>query len=342
MLDRPAEARRRGGAMVGGEAPLAGAAGVAAGLPAASGPRVVVVGSASRDLDPGDPRGWRLGGGVSYGALTTARLGLATAAVIGVDEEASGAAELDLLRGAGVDVHLVPLAHGPVFDNVETPAGRIQVCHGRSDPIPPSSVPEAWRDAGAWILDPVADEIPDGWAAALPGDALVALGWQGMLRTLRPGRRVRRRSPRDSPLVRRADILGVGRDDLDPDVTLDSLCRLARDGATLCVTDGANGGIALLSTPDGPERLRRWPAIRPDALMDPTGAGDAFLAAFLAARVEVRLVAGRIAQGHDLLLAATVASLTLEGPGLLGVPGREAVRRRIARGLSGRGGAGAA
>ena len=46
---------------------------------------VVHVGSASRDLTDEDPRGWRLGGGVSYCALTTARLGLRTAAIVGVD-----------------------------------------------------------------------------------------------------------------------------------------------------------------------------------------------------------------------------------------------------------------
>ncbi len=46
---------------------------------------VLHVGSASRDLTDDDPRGWRLGGGVTYAALTTARLGLRTAAVVGVD-----------------------------------------------------------------------------------------------------------------------------------------------------------------------------------------------------------------------------------------------------------------
>ena len=33
---------------------------------------VVHVGSACRDIAPDDPRGWRLGGGVTYAALTTA------------------------------------------------------------------------------------------------------------------------------------------------------------------------------------------------------------------------------------------------------------------------------
>src|SRR5206468_3416521 len=91
-------------------------------------PTVVVVGAAARDLAGDDPRGWRLGGGVSYSALTTARLGLATGAIVGVDEPAASASEIGLLREAGVHVHLVPLGHGPVFVNIERPTGRLQLC----------------------------------------------------------------------------------------------------------------------------------------------------------------------------------------------------------------------
>ena len=55
---------------------------------------VVHIGSAARDIAPDDPRGWRLGGGVTYASLTTARLGLRTGAVVGVDDLAAGAHEL--------------------------------------------------------------------------------------------------------------------------------------------------------------------------------------------------------------------------------------------------------
>src|SRR4051794_24945257 len=97
-------------------------------------PAVVVVGAAARDLTEDDPRGWRLGGGVSYSALTTARLGLPTAALVGADADAATATELDLLREAGVDVRIVPLEHGPVFVNIERPEGRLQLCEDHSDP----------------------------------------------------------------------------------------------------------------------------------------------------------------------------------------------------------------
>ena len=69
-------------------------------------PSVLIVGAASRDLAADDPRGWRLGGGVSYGGLTLARLGLRVRAVVGADAEAARAWELDLLREAGAAVHV--------------------------------------------------------------------------------------------------------------------------------------------------------------------------------------------------------------------------------------------
>ena len=44
--------------------------------PHVRGPEIIILGAACRDVAPDDPRGWRLGGGVSYAALATARLGL--------------------------------------------------------------------------------------------------------------------------------------------------------------------------------------------------------------------------------------------------------------------------
>ena len=317
-------------------------------------PSVVVVGAAARDLVDDDPRGWRLGGGVSYSALTTARLGLRTAAVVGVDEQASTASDLDLLRDAGVDVRLVRLDRGPIFVNIERPGGRLQLCEGRSDPIPTAAIPDAWRAAPGWILAPVAAELLPEWADAPPREAIVAVGWQGLLRELVPGQPVRHLTPGQDPIIRRADLVGLSRDDVDKSISLAMLYGLLRQGASLAVTQGDRGGIivhgahrsggaagrpgraAAPGDRDGDMTLdlRHYPAVPSPAIVDATGAGDVFLAALAAARIEPRLVGGRIGQGFDLLLAAAAASLVLEGPGLHGVPDRAAVRRRMAEGLA--------
>lgn len=290
---------------------------------------VVVVGSAARDVVRDDPRGWRLGGGVTYGGLTLARLGLPTRVLVGVDPLAAEAEELTALREAGADVRLVRLARTPIFENVETPDGRIQTCLEPGDPLPVDALPPDWRSAGAWLMGPVANELSDAWAAVPAPDALVAFGWQGILRHLPRGGRVRRRPPAVSELLRRSDIVGVSRHDVDPATPLEQLWHLLAPSATLLVTEGNLGGWEIRLSGGEPVGRRHYPAIPARAEVDPTGAGDVFLAAYLAAQVRGP-VSGSERHGSDLRLAAAAASLSVEGLGLGGVPSLAAVTRRVA------------
>jgi sugar/nucleoside kinase (ribokinase family) len=295
---------------------------------------VVHAGSASRDLTSDDPRGWRLGGGVTYAALTTARLGLRTAAVVGADAVAAGAEELDLLRRAGVSVRVVALDESPVFRNVERPGGRVQTCVAPGRRLPVVDVPAEWQAAPAWSLVPVAGEIGDDWARAVPDRAYLAVGWQGWLRTLVAGHEVARRRPAAAAVLRRADLVGVSRHDLAPGTTPASLRSWLRPDASLLVTDGDRGGVLVEPIPDAFERSWRYDAVAADVELDPTGAGDTFLGALLASIVRPRPrrrrdgVAG---PAVDLGLAAAAASLVIERPGLLGVADLAAVLARARR-----------
>ena len=132
--------------------------------------------------------------------------------------------------------------------------------------------------------------------------------------------------------MRRADLVGLSRDDVDRGIALADLYGLLRRGASLAVTQGDHGGLIVHGAHgdhDAALELRHYPAVPSHAAVDPTGAGDVFLAALAAARIEPRLVGGRIGHGFDLLLAAAAASLVLEGPGMFGVPLRDAVRQRM-------------
>jgi sugar/nucleoside kinase (ribokinase family) len=292
---------------------------------------VVHVGSATRDIAESDPRGWRLGGGVTYAALTTARLGLRTGAIIGVDGEAAAAHELDRLRRHGVDLILVPLDEGPVFHNLETPNGRVQTCVAVGRPMPPMPVPESWSGATAWSFTPIAGELDHGWVEAASPEAIVAVGWQGLLRTLRAGQRVERHPPRHGPLLERTDLVGVSHHDVDPATTVADLAAYLRPGARLLVTQGADGGLLVdVGRPDRPT-LRYLPT-KADDEIDATGAGDTFLAALLAATVRPSLMGPtRRRRGADLRFAAAAGSLAVEDVGLAGVPDLPAVRARAIR-----------
>lgn len=306
-------------------------------------PAIAHFGAASRDVVDDDSRGWRLGGGVTYSALTTARLGLPTAALIGVDPEAADASELDLLRSAGVDLRLVRLERGPVFRNTETPVGRAQTCLEPGAPLPVVDLPREWHEAASWVLAPVAGEIGEPWAAILPDGAYVVVGWQGLLRALTAGARVERTTPSRSALIARADLVGVSRHDLGAVRSFDEIAGLLHPGAQLLVTEGISGGWLVTTSADGIESETAYPSIPSDRQVDPTGAGDTFLAALVASRLlavngrSVRESAGapfsradrRSLTYEDLGFAAAAASLVVEGPGLHGVPKRKAVVARL-------------
>lgn len=295
----------------------------------------LVIGSASRDITLQDPRGWRLGGAAAYCGLTLARLGLRPRVLLGVDREAAGAAELGLLRDAGADVRLVPLASGPVFRNRSTPEGRIQDCLEPGLPLE-AALPPGWGASEAWLLVPVADELGGAWAALPPATALVAVGWQGLLRNLPRGGIVSRRAPGAHPIIGRADIVCLSREDVDPATSPAWLASLLSPGATLILTDGPAGGAFWSLASDGRHERRPYAAIATEALIDPTGAGDAFLAAIVAARLGGPL-AGWADRVDATRIAAAVASLTVEGPGLLGVPELSAVAARLERGTPAQG-----
>ncbi|MFL5688562.1 MAG: PfkB family carbohydrate kinase [Chloroflexota bacterium] len=293
---------------------------------------VLHVGSASRDLTSDDPRGWRLGGGVTYAALTTARLGLRTAALIGVDAEGATADELDLLRSAGVDLVLERLGEAPVFDNQETPGGRVQVCHAVGERLAVRDVPPEWREARAWSVVPVAGEIDDTWADAVPNGAYLTLGWQGFLRDLSAGERVSRRPPAASALLGRADLVGVSHHDLDFGTSIATLAGFLRPGADLLITEGQAGGLFVRVGEEGARDAYRYLPTATDRETDPTGAGDTFLAALLASVLRPAIVGrDRSRRSPDLRFAAAAGSLAVEGPGLSAVPDRGAVLVRRAR-----------
>jgi sugar/nucleoside kinase (ribokinase family) len=290
-------------------------------------PDVVVVGSGTRDIRPSDARGWNLGGGVTYGALALARLGVRTGVVIGLDPVARGAHELDLLRAAGAEVVEVPLAHGPVFINEERPTGRVQTCLSTSDPVPPEALPEAWRSAPAWLWAPVASEIPESWADVPSPEACVALGWQGLLRHLFPGERVWPIEPGPSPLLHRADLVGVSRHDLPHGLRLRHVSSWLGDRCELLFTAGPAGGLLMTLERGRLVGGRRYPAMPAGPEVDPTGAGDTILAGVLGARIVAGAQAGR---GRDLRVGALATALLIEGLGLESVPTLRQLRERLA------------
>jgi sugar/nucleoside kinase (ribokinase family) len=286
--------------------------------PARERPALLVVGAASRDIDPTDKRGWRLGGTVSYGALAAARLGLRVRALVGADSEAAAAHELDTLRAARVDVVVVPLAHGPVFENRQMGNARRQYVHGLSDTIPVSALPAQWREPTAVLLGPVANELRDEWVNAIPAGALVALAWQGLVRELAVDEPVRLRPLTITPLVRRSDVLFVSAEDIAAGGP--PLDKMLRQGQEIFITVGEHGALHITRSGEGRPRINVIPPRPRRTPIDTTGAGDTFLAAYVAARLCAPQLAGTRDEWRLEAIAAGTASLNIVAPTLAHVP----------------------
>lgn len=293
------------------------------------GPWLLVVGAASRDVDASDPRGWRLGGTVTYAAMVAARLCVRVRALVGVDGEAARSHELEALRDAGVELALVRLDRGPVFENRQTDHGRVQLVQGGSDRLAPGALPSGWAEAPAVLLGPVAGEIGEDWADAPRHDALVALGWQGLVRRLHPGSPVERLPLRPNRLAERADVAVASAEDAARGgAPLTDL--LARPGQELALTHGARGALHVRRHGEARPRLsmRRLPAIPSRSGAHPTGAGDVFLAAWVVARL---VSPPDTPPWRSLAVASAAASLTVDARTLTDLPDASSIWRRLVR-----------
>lgn len=268
----------------------------------------VVVGNVAQDLVPG---GWRAGGTAVYAALTARGLGRRVGVVTAAPAEVVAAAPL-----AGVTVVRAPAAESPTFENVYTPAGRVQYLRAAGVPVPATAVPEAWRSARVALLGPVYHEVSAEVAAAFTG--LRGLCAQGFLRRVDAHGRIHPVPPEAWPaaeILEHTDVLVVSEEDLGG--RQDGIvAQWAARVSVLAVTLGRRG--ARLHARG---RWRHIPAC-PAREVDPTGAGDAFAAALLIALDE------GAGPWQAACFAAATASLVVEAEGPV-TPDREAVLARM-------------
>jgi fructose-1-phosphate kinase PfkB-like protein len=182
----------------------------------------------------------------------------------------------------------------------------------------------------------VAGEVGEDWAAAtaaVTGTAAgaasgvrIGVGWQGLLRSFDDDGWVARvppgeASPQSAEVVAAAGLVCASVDDVPPGMSLAALQPFA-PAATIVLTAGENGGAAVRGND-----LIRYRAVPAAAVVDPTGAGDVFLAALMTSWVQ----SGDLATEATLRFAAAAASCSVEGVGLAGVPTRRQVGARLSR-----------
>jgi sugar/nucleoside kinase (ribokinase family) len=280
----------------------------------------LTIGHITHDRVPG---GIRLGGTVSYAAVTARRLGRRPAILTrgvfdGLSAELNEAAVSGQVHESltGIEVHLLASPVSTTFTNIYHDGRRVQVIEAVAGPILPAELPPDLAETPIVLLGPVAGELPPDWADAFP-NSLLGISPQGWMRAWDAAGHVRPAPWTNADrFLQRADVLFLSREDVAGDDGY--IAKLAQTVRMMVVTDGWHGSTVYQ---DG-KTYRVAP--RQAAEVDPTGAGDVFATSFLI----------RLAETGDPVAAArfanVVASFSVEAIGIAGIPERSQVEAWLA------------
>lgn len=245
----------------------------------------------------------RLGGTAAYASLTAKRQGLRVGLVT------SAGSELDFQEALpGIALEVVPSPRSTTFRNLYTDQARIQYITQIAKPIFPSAIPQHWRKAPLVLLGPVVHELDEAFPNLFPG-AFIGLSPQGWLRRWdKSGRVYPRKWEHASEIVPRTGVTVVSEEDLVGEAA--DLLPVLENAPLAIITCGVKGATLYQEG-----RIGNLPP-RETQVVDPTGAGDVFAAAFMVKYYET---------GHPVVsaqYAQVAASLSIEAAGTLGIPDR--------------------
>ncbi len=279
------------------------------------------IGHVTRDLLSEELQGdYRLGGTVSFGAITALRLGRRPTIIT------RAAADTDLTElPAGVDLRVLPSPTTTTFANIYTAQGRVQHCYTPALPIRAVDIPAALRQPRVALLGPLVGEIEGDLPPIFAQETLLAAVPQGWMRRWDETGRVTSKAWENAEtILPYLDVLVLSLEDiafdlnrLEPFFQHVPLVVLTeyRDGST--IYQRSQGGVGD-NIQAGLVHITKIPP-RPANEVDPTGAGDIFATAFLI----------RLQETGDPIQSARFANITasfgVEKEGVAGIPSREQV-----------------
>jgi sugar/nucleoside kinase (ribokinase family) len=255
-----------------------------------------------------------LGGTVTYASVTAHMLGLRT----GIIARADASLDLSPLLARGIEILRLPAAATTTFSNVYEGAHRKQYISAVAGPISAEEIPSSWRETRIAHLGPLAQDLPAA-VATIFGDALVGVTPQGWMRQWGADGLIRH-IPWERPedVLASCQVLVYSQDDVIGHEEL--IERYSNLIDTMVVTHGADG-CTVYCRGQAPRHIAAYPA----DVVDPTGCGDVFCAAYL-----IHLAESKDAYGAARF-ANCVAAFNAEGIGIAGLPTREQVEQRMRR-----------
>ena len=253
----------------------------------------LLIGHIASDLLPDGSS--TLGGTVSYASLTARALNMLPGILTSYAQDAPVEA-LDSIPMAGIESDRTT-----TFENTYTTEGRSQKLHAVADKLHPYMLPEVWRNPAVVHFAPLIDEIDLDLLRIFP-ESLICLTPQGWLRGVKDNREV---FPTDWLEARyvlgQASAAVLSIEDLGRN---EKLVEMYAEACKIFVVTEGENGCRLYDY----GRLKQIPAPQ-NAVVDTTGAGDIFAAAFFtslfrtedpekSARIAVKLATASVSRRH--------------------------------------------
>lgn len=223
----------------------------------------LVLGHVTRDRVEG---GFNPGGTVTYSGRVAQMLGCRTAVVT------SARLDYDLQPFMkGMSVHVIPADENSDFENIYQANERIQVLSARADDITPADIPPRWRAPSVVHFGPLTNEITPDVINCFP-NSLIGVTPQGWMRRWdETGRVYAKPFAAAEMILSKADAVVISEEDLLDDTMLGDFISWSK---LLVMTQNYAGCTVFF---DGGQFVIPAPKIE---LVEPTGAGDIFAAAF--------------------------------------------------------------
>lgn len=272
----------------------------------------LTVGHITKDLAE---NGYTLGGTASYSPLTALAFGLRAGSftAYGDDISVSPLNRIELVRKNSPNT--------TTFENIETPSGRRQHLYQIAESLTSEDIPEYLFSAKILHLGPLANEVNPEIISVFP-NAFIGLTPQGWMRKRDKDGWVGYQEWKPTQaLIARTDAVVISVDDVYHNEEL--IADYAMKFRIFIVTEGYNGARVYWH---GDVRRFLAPKVK---VVDPTGAGDIFAAAFF-----IRYEATRD-PWESAAFAVDIASSSVTRKGLLGVPGAEEVQSNMIKVIRG-------
>ncbi len=257
----------------------------------------LLLGHVTRDLLP---NGARIGGAVTYAALTARILGRRPAVFTSCEKRFS------LSSLEGIPIARMDSKATTTFENRETPKGRVQYLRALASSLDFERIPPLWRRVEILHLAPVMNELPSTPPPDSLSYAFLGITPQGWLRRCDEEGRVHPAPWEAEALLRRADAVVLSIEDLGGDEA--RVRAMARAAKVLILTEGRAGARCFWN---GREDHIPAPLV---SEIDATGAGDIFATAFFIRYYTLRDVL-RAAR-----FAACIAAHSVTRRGIEGIP----------------------